>query len=60
MSTLHVLGGIFCLCLGVFIIVKQSKTFIKGQQDRLGFDIKLLGGGIGFVIIGIAILAKYL
>jgi len=57
---LYVLGGIACLIFGIWLTVKQVKTFKRGKQDQLGFDIKLLSGGIMGVMIGIYLIAKYL
>lgn len=60
MRALYILGGIASLIFGLVIIIRQIKTFKKGEQDELGFDIKLLGGGMGFLMIGIYLLAKYI
>jgi len=58
MSSLDLPGGITCLVLGIYISIVQIKKFAKRKQDELGFDIKLLGGGIIFIIGGIALLAS--
>ena len=60
MRALYIVGGIASLIFGLVIIIRQIKTFKKGEQDELGFDIKLLGGGMGFLMIGIYLLAKYI
>ena len=60
MRALYIVGGIASLIFGLVIIIRQIKTFKKGEQDELGFDIKLLGGGMGFLMIGIYLFAKYI
>jgi hypothetical protein len=57
---LYVIAGIACLSLGLFVTVFQVKKFIRKKQDNLGFDIKLLAGGIMFIIIGIALIIHHL
>ena len=49
-----------CLGLGIFITRKQIKIFQAKEQDDLGFDVKLLGGGIMAIILGIALIVQYL
>jgi hypothetical protein len=60
MNFLYVLGGIACLVFGGWILIKQLKIFADGKQDEWGFDTKILIGGIGFIISGIALIEKYL
>jgi hypothetical protein len=60
MNALYVFGGIACLVFGAWLTIKQIKIFAKGKQDQLGWDIKLLGGGIIFIIGGICLIAKYI
>ncbi len=60
MNGLDLLGGFACLAFGIFIILKQIKKFRNHQQDQLGFDIKLLGGGIIFIMGGICLIAQSL
>ncbi|MDF2435356.1 MAG: hypothetical protein JWP44_4987 [Mucilaginibacter sp.] len=60
MKILHIIGGVASLALGLYIIIRQVKIFFKGQQDNLGFSIKLLAGGIASLILGIALLSEYL
>jgi len=60
MNALYVLGGVACLGLGIYITIRQVKTFVKDEQDDLGFDIKLLGGGIMAITLGIALIVHYI
>ncbi len=60
MNALYVLGGCACLAFGIYLTIKQVKTFIKGEQDKFGFDIQGLGGGIMFIMIGLYLIFKYL
>jgi len=60
MNGLYIIGGIACLAFGIYLTLKQIKTFRAGKQDQLGFDIKLLGGGIIGIIIGVYLIMKYL
>jgi len=53
MNGINFLAGMACTGLGLYMTTIQIKRFSKGQQDQLGFDIKLLGGGVVFIIIGI-------
>jgi len=48
------------LAFGIYLTIKQVKTFIKGEQDKFGFDIQGLGGGIMFIMIGLYLIFKYL
>lgn len=59
-SSLYIIGGLLCLAIGIYIIRLEVRTFMKGEQDEMGFDIRLLGGGIFFIMTGVAILIKYL
>ena len=52
MKANYLFGGIICLFLGIYIVGIQIKTFRERKQDNLGFDLKLLGGGIMAVILG--------
>jgi len=60
MNIIYIIGGFISLALGAYLTVNQVKIFIKGKQDKFGGDIKLLGGGIGFIILGIALLSNFL
>ena len=60
MNILYVIGGIGCMSLGVYITKIQVKRFMRGEQDNLGFDIKLLFGGIMGIILGIALIVHYI
>ncbi|WP_304067593.1 hypothetical protein [Pedobacter glucosidilyticus] len=55
-NTLYFIGGITSLILGLYITINQIRIFLKKEQDELGWDIKLLGGGVTFVILGIMLI----
>ena len=57
MANSHLIAGIASILFGALITLKQIKVFRQGEQDRLGFDIRLLIGGICFVFIGLALLS---
>jgi TctA family transporter len=58
-NDLYVVGGIACLIFGLYISTVQIKKIKAGKQDQLGFDYKLLGGGIMFIIIGLAFIIQH-
>jgi hypothetical protein len=60
MNGLYVLGGFACLAFGLFLTIIQVKTFWKGKQDELGFDIRGLGVGIMAIMIGVYLLVNYI
>jgi hypothetical protein len=59
-NVLYVLGGIACLIFGAWLAIKQIKIFVRGKQDELGWDIKGLGVGIMFIMIGVYLIAHYI
>lgn len=56
MNYTYLLGGIASLIFGGGLTIYQIRIFIKGKQDQLGWDIKLLSGGIIFLMGGIYML----
>jgi hypothetical protein len=60
MNVLYVLGGIVCLIFGVWQTIKQMKIFASDKQDAFGYDIKILAGAVGFIILGVALIIKYI
>jgi hypothetical protein len=60
MNALYIIRGFACLVLGIWITVKQVIVFKKGEQDSLGFDIKLLGGVVMAVVFGVALILHYI
>jgi len=60
MHYLYIIGGIILLAYGLWQTITTSKVFINGKQDWLGADIKILGSGIMAIMIGIAIIIKYI
>lgn len=59
-SSLYIIGGLLCLAIGIYIIRLEVKTFMKGEQDEMGFDIRLLFGGIMAIILGVAMIIQNL
>lgn len=57
MDYTNLLGGIACLTFGAWLTIRQIRKVIKGTQDNMGWDIRAIGGGISFVIIGIYLLS---
>ncbi len=60
MSTLYIIGGIILMTYGIWQTIVAIKIFIKGKQDWLGADIKMLGAGIMAIMIGVYLICKYL
>jgi len=60
MNVLYVILGVISLAFGVILTIKEIKIIKGGTQDPQGFDIKLLASGISFIIIGIALIVKYI
>ena len=60
MNKLNIWIGLACLIIGFPLTIKQIKIFRAGEQDQLGFDIKLLGGGIMAIIAGFYLIFKYI
>jgi hypothetical protein len=60
MNYIYTICGILSIILGIYIIAQQIKKIKAGEDDELGFDYKLLGGGIMAVVLGIALILKYL
>ncbi|GAA4092610.1 hypothetical protein [Mucilaginibacter panaciglaebae] len=59
MNTIYGIGGFFLTALGIYI-TKNQLTKIKTENvDQLGFDYKLLGGGVMAIIIGIVVMVKH-
>lgn len=56
MNYTNLFGGIASLAFGSGLTIFQIRKFIRGTQDKLGWDIKGLGGGICFAMIGIYLL----
>lgn len=55
-NTLYFIGGITSLIFGLYITINQIKIFLRREQDELGWDIKLFGGGLTFLILGIMLI----
>ncbi|HEY4323893.1 MAG TPA: hypothetical protein VGN20_07895 [Mucilaginibacter sp.] len=60
MNVLYVTGGIALLTFGIWQTIRELRIFAKGKQDKLGADIKILGSGIMFIMIGVYLIVKYL
>lgn len=59
MNILYVILGIVSLAFGIRTIIRQLRIFARGKQDKYGFDIKILVGGIGFLILGTGLILAY-
>jgi len=57
---LYIIGGILFLAYGIWQSVTTIKVFIKGEQDRLGADIKILGSAIMAIMIGAYLIFKHI
>jgi len=55
---LDVLLGFFLLIIGIYLSIRQIRTFIRGEQGKLGFDIQLLFGGLMATIGGIIMIVQ--
>lgn len=53
MNAWYLVLGVILLIYGIWQTITTAKIYIKGEQDWLGADIKLLGGGIGALALGI-------
>ena len=53
MNISNFFGGIASLEFGSFIKLVQIRTFRRGKQDNLGFDIRIPGGGLIFIMLGV-------
>jgi hypothetical protein len=58
MNILYVLCGFVLSSLGIYLMIRQIKVFIKGEEGKLGFDIQLLFGGIMATVGGIIMIAQ--
>ena len=60
MNYLYIIGGLLLLAYGVWQTITTVKVFLKGNQDRLGADIKILGTGIMAIIGGVILIIQYI
>ncbi|MFI5158107.1 MAG: hypothetical protein ACHQF4_04535 [Sphingobacteriales bacterium] len=60
MDALYTIGGFICLTFGIWLTIKQIKIFWRGEQDKFGNDIKGLGVGIMFMMIGVFLIINYI
>lgn len=58
MNIQYLLGGLTCMVLGSWLTLKQIKILLKGKRDELGWDYRILAGGIIFIMGGITLLTK--
>ena len=59
MNYTYLLGGMASIGFGGWLIFNQIKIFVRGKQDKLGWDIKLLSGGILCLMLGIYLLTHF-
>jgi hypothetical protein len=60
MNTLYIIGGVLLLIYGIWQTITTAKVFMKGKQDWLGADIKILVAGIGSIMVAVYLIFKYL
>jgi len=60
MNALYVLGGIACLAYGIWQTITEINIFRAGKQDKFGWDIKGLGVGVCFVMLGVSLITHYI
>jgi hypothetical protein len=53
-------GGLLFIVLGIILIIDTIRTKRKIGKDTYGGTIKMGGGAIGFIIIGLFLLLKEL
>jgi hypothetical protein len=58
MNTPQFLLGVGMICVGIFIVILQTKRFKNRLKDRWGYEQSTLIGGIGFVVGGIIVIVK--
>jgi hypothetical protein len=58
MPTKYVMIGIALTVFGLWLVIREIKIFAQGKQDKLGFHIQLLSGGILALILGIAMILQ--
>ena len=58
MNLLGLAGGIALIIVGLYFVVTYLRKYVKHEQDDMGFDSKLIAGGLGCIMIGIALIAK--
>ena len=56
MNYTYLVGGICSLLFGGWLTIHQIKVFKNRKQDELGWDIKLLSGGIITLMLGVYLL----
>jgi hypothetical protein len=60
MDALYLVGGMACLAYGTYDAIKEIKISSKGKQEKSGADIKILGADIGFIMIGVYLICRYI
>jgi len=60
MAAIYIIGGIVLLIYGIWQTVVTVKIFMKGKQDWLGADIKILGSAITAIMMAAYLLIKYI
>jgi hypothetical protein len=48
--------GVFLIVVGTPLMIWEIRTFVRGEQGFLGYDVSGLVLGIGFIIWGITLL----
>jgi len=58
MNVLYIVLGLILIIFGIWLIRREVRIFIRGQQDDLGYDIKGLIFGITTIIGGIILIVN--
>jgi len=57
-NRLNLLEGFALLVLGIIITIIQVRKIRARKDDQLGFDYRLLDGGIIFIMCGLVMIFK--
>jgi hypothetical protein len=60
MRILYIIGGVALCGYGIWQSIVTTKVYIRGEQDKLGNDIKILGSAVMAIIIGLSLIIRYL
>jgi hypothetical protein len=55
----YIIGGVLLSLFGILLTIYEIRIFVRGQQGDLGYDVKGLGLGITFIILGILMITGH-
>jgi len=58
LENLPLVGGIFCLTIGIFFTKAQVKRLMNRKNGSTGFNFRLMLYGIAFIIVGILLILR--